>query len=92
MSASTAWRPRHYGRTLEIDHIVSLELGCSNAIANLFPERADAHPGYRAKDRLENALHDAVCRDAMRLRTAQRGIATNWQRLYRKVFGAAPAG
>ena len=29
--------PRTYGRMLEIDHIVSLELGGSNAIANLFP-------------------------------------------------------
>jgi len=29
---------RRYGRTIEIDHIVSLELGGSNDIANLFPE------------------------------------------------------
>jgi hypothetical protein len=82
--------PRHYGRTLEIDHIVSLELGGSNAIANLFPERADAHPGYRAKDRLENALHGIVCRGAMRLRIVQRRIAANWQRLYAQVFGVPP--
>ena len=33
-----------YGKTLEIDHIVSLELGGSNDIANLFPERAS--PAY----------------------------------------------
>jgi hypothetical protein len=81
---------RHYGRVLEIDHIVSLELGGSNAIANLFPEGANAHPGYRAKDRLENALHGLVCRGAMRLRIAQRRIATNWQRLYAHVFGVPP--
>ena len=30
--------PKGYGRTLEIDHIVSLELGGSNDIANLYPE------------------------------------------------------
>jgi len=36
-----------YGRTLEIDHIVSLELGGSNDVGNLFPE---ASPGYDAKD------------------------------------------
>jgi hypothetical protein len=83
--------PRHYRRTLEIDHIVSLELGGSNAIANLFPERANAHPGYRAKDRLENALHGIVCRGAMRLRTVQRRIAANWQRLYAQVFGVPPS-
>jgi hypothetical protein len=29
---------RLYGRSIEIDHIISLELGGSNAIANLFPE------------------------------------------------------
>jgi hypothetical protein len=84
--------PGHYGRTLEIDHIVSLELGGSNAIANLFPEEEDAHPGYRVKDRLENRLHALVCGGAMTLRSAQRRIASNWQSLYRKVFGIAPTG
>jgi hypothetical protein len=83
---------RHYGRTLEIDHIVSLELGGSNDIANLFPEEANAHPGYKAKDRLENRLADMVCRGAISLRAAQKGIAANWQRLYKKVFGARPVG
>lgn len=83
---------RYYGRTLEIDHIVPLELGGSNVLANLFPERADAHPGYRAKDRLENALHRLVCNGGMRLSTAQAGIARDWQALYRQVFGAAPRG
>jgi hypothetical protein len=82
--------PRRYGRTLEIDHIVSLELGGSNAIANLFPDKTHAHPGYKAKDRLENALHAIVCRGAMRLRTAQRRIAANWRRLYTQVFGVPP--
>jgi hypothetical protein len=78
---------RPYGSTLEIDHIVSLELGGSNDIANLFPERA---PGYHLKDRLENRLHALVCSGRMTLRAAQRGIAANWQRLYASVFGAAP--
>jgi hypothetical protein len=59
-------------------------------IANLSPEKAGAHPGYQAKDRLDNALHEMVCRGAMRLPIAQRRIATNWQRLYIHVFGVAP--
>ncbi len=83
---------RLYGRSLEIDHIVSLELGGSNDISNLFPERANARPGYRAKDKLENAVAVMVCSGAISLRAAQNGIAANWQRLYRRVFGAAPAG
>lgn len=80
--------PASYGSTLEIDHIVPLELGGSNDAANLFPEPA---PGYHSKDRLENALHDLVCAGKMQLRTAQRGIASNWIALYRTIFSAAPA-
>jgi hypothetical protein len=84
--------PGHYGRALEIDHIVSLELGGSNDIANLFPERAYAHPGYRVKDKLENELHRRVCAGTMSLRAVQRAIASNWQALYRRVFGTDPLG
>ena len=83
--------PGHYGSALEIDHIVSLELGGSNDIANLFPEKLHAHPGYRVKDKLENKLHDLVCAGTMTLRSAERGIASNWEALYKKVFGTAPA-
>ena len=82
--------PRAYGRTIEIDHIVSLELGGSNDIANLYPEPGGGTSGYQVKDRLENALHRRVCAGTMTLATAQRGIATNWQQLYRSVFGATP--
>jgi hypothetical protein len=81
-----------YGRTLEIDHIVSLELGGSNDIANLFPERASPSPGYKIKDKLENKLHSLVCSGSMSLRSVRIGIAANWQKLYRKVYGTAPTG
>ncbi len=81
--------PAYYGHTLEIDHIVSLELGGSNAIANLYPERLNAHPGYQVKDRLENRLHALVCSGTIGLRAAQAGIAANWQRLYLTVFGTS---
>ena len=84
--------PGHYGSTLEIDHIVSLELGGSNDIANLFPEKADAHPGYHAKDKLENKLHKMLCAGQIALRTAQRQIAGDWEALYLRVFGVAPTG
>jgi hypothetical protein len=76
----------------EIDHIVSLELGGSNDIANLFPEKLNAHPGYRAKDKLENRLHDLVCDGKMTLSGAQRQIVANWIKLYTRVYGVAPSG
>ena len=83
--------PSHYGSTLEIDHIVSLELGGSNDIANLFPEQAGANAGYRVKDRLENKLHTLVCSGSITLQAAQTGIAADWQVLYAKAFGASPS-
>jgi hypothetical protein len=79
-----------YGATLEIDHIVPLELGGSNDIANLFPERAAPAPGYHVKDKLENKLHDLVCAGLMTLHAAQVGIAANWRGLYSAVFDVAP--
>jgi hypothetical protein len=85
-------QPGRHGRSLEIDHIVSLELGGSNDIANLFPEGLYAHPGYRVKDRLENRLHELVCSGELSLRDAQLRIASDWERLYEQVFGVAPSG
>jgi Protein of unknown function (DUF3761) len=70
----------------------TLELGGSNDVANLFPEKAAAHPGYRAKDKLENKLHAMVCGGQIALRTTQRSIASNWQALYKQVYGTAPIG
>ena len=81
---------KSYGSALEIDHIVSLELGGSNDIANLFPERASPAPGYHVKDKLENKLHSLVCSGSMTLGSARVGIASNWQSLYGKVYGTAP--
>lgn len=84
--------PKAYGSTLEIDHIVSLELGGSNDIANLYPERAAAHPGYHVKDKLENKLHKLVCANLLDLTRTRRAIASNWERLYTKIYGVAPRG
>jgi hypothetical protein len=62
----------------EIDHLVPLELGGTNARANLFPESASPYPGSHEKDQLENALHEKVCSGALSLRRAQREIARDW--------------
>ena len=79
---------KRYGGTLEIDHIISLELGGSNDIANLYPELA---PGYHVKDVLENRLHKLVCQGKMTLHSAQSHISADWVKLYTRVFGKAPA-
>lgn len=69
----------------EVDHLVSVELGGSNDISNLFPEAASPMPGYHEKDRVENYLHDQVCRGAITLEAAQVMIATDWLAVYRSL-------
>jgi Protein of unknown function (DUF3761) len=80
----------YYGFSIEIDHIVPLELGGSNAIVNLFPEPGSGLADYHVKDRLENRLHAMVCAGSITLRSAQTGIARDWEAVYRAVFGVAP--
>jgi hypothetical protein len=70
---------RHRRGQYEVDHLISLELGGSNSIANLWPEAASPRPGFHEKDVVENALHDRVCAGTMTLAAAQRLIATNWR-------------
>jgi len=82
---------RPYGRVIEIDHIVALELGGSNDIANLFPEPGSGPDNYHVKDRLENRAHDTVCAGRLGLHSAQAAMAADWEALYRQLFGSAPA-
>ncbi len=63
----------------EVDHLISLELGGSNDIANLWPEPASPTPGFHEKDKVENYVHDQVCSGAMSLQQAQVALATNWK-------------
>jgi len=71
----------------EVDHLISLELGGSNDISNLWPEPAEPRPGFHEKDRVENYLHDQVCSGVVPLGQAQQQIATDW----RKVFAQMPS-
>jgi hypothetical protein len=82
--------PAHYGRAIEIDHVVPLELGGSNSIANLFPEPGAGAASYHVKDRLENRVRALVCTGALGLATARKQMAADWEALYRRVFGSAP--
>ncbi len=62
-------------RKTELDHLVSLELGGSNDAANLWPE---SPPTPNPKDKVENALHAAVCDGRVTLAAAQAAIAADW--------------
>ncbi len=64
------------GTVSELDHLVSLEIGGSNDVANLWPEVGKIP---NPKDSVENALHKAVCAGKVTLAAAQQAIATNWQ-------------
>ena len=67
---------RHKAGAYEVDHLISLELGGSNSIKNLWPEK---QPGARSKDKLENSLHKQVCDGTISLPTAQREIVKWWK-------------
>jgi len=80
----TSHQPHEY----EVDHLISLELGGSNSIKNLWPQSYVTTPfNATVKDKLENKLHALVCSGAIDLKTAQRAIATNWIEAYRKYIG-----
>ncbi len=75
----------HSSGQYEVDHLIPLELGGSNSIANLWPEAAYPKPGFHEKDNVENYLHDQVCSGAISLKDAQTEIATNWLAVYNRM-------
>jgi len=75
----------HASGEYEVDHLVSLELGGSNDIANLWPEAADPTPGFHEKDVVENYLHDQLCTGKQSLEQVQKAIAVNWQSVYKSL-------
>lgn len=73
----------------EVDHLISLELGGSNHISNLYCEPWDCvvngrQMGARTKDKAENATKRAVCEGRISLKEAQRIMATDWTVAYRR--------
>ena len=75
--------PREY----EVDHLISLELGGSNSVLNLWPQSYLTQPwNAHVKDRLENKLHAMVVSGQISLPDAQRMIATNWIAAYKQIF------
>lgn len=75
----------------EVDHLISLELGGSNDVKNLWPQSYLTKPwNAHVKDKLEDKLHSLVCAGKMTLSEAQHGIAHDWIGMYVTVFGKAP--
>lgn len=71
----------------EVDHLISLELGGSNSIRNLWPQSYMTHPwNAHVKDVVENALHKQVCSGQMSLHDAQQAIASDWIAAYRRLL------
>jgi hypothetical protein len=82
--------PQPHG-AFEVDHLIPLELGGDNVMANLWPEAAEPTPGFHQKDKVENYLHRQVCSGAMSLADAQRQIAIDWIKVWHQIKGRAPA-
>lgn len=75
----------------EVDHLISLELGGSNSVRNLWPESYKTQPlNARVKDTLENKLHDLACSGKITFPEAQQAIARDWEAAYRKYVGPLP--
>lgn len=75
----------HTTGEFEVDHLISLELGGSNDLANLWPEPTEPRPGFHEKDKVENYLHSQVCSGAITLEEAQKEISTNWLGVYQSM-------
>jgi hypothetical protein len=79
----------------EVDHLVSLAIGGSNSIRNLWLEPLRlSENGYDlgavTKDRLEDKLHWLVVSGQLEVKEAQKAIAENWVDAYRKYVGKLP--
>jgi len=79
----------HRAGEYEVDHLISLELGGSNDIANLWPQSYVSEPfNAHIKDKLENKLHALVCSGRITVETAQKAIANDWTAAYRQYVGS----
>lgn len=63
----------------EVDHICSLELGCSNSVKNLWVQvYAGTVWNAHLKDSYENFLHAQICSKKMTIADAQHEISVDW--------------
>lgn len=72
----------HPTGAFEIDHLIPLELGGADTVANLWPQPARPIPGFRQKDLTENWLHRAICTGRITPDSAQRWIVHDFPGAY----------
>jgi hypothetical protein len=67
----------------EIDHLISLQLGGSNDVKNLWPQSYTSQP-YNAymKDDLENKMKKLICDGKISQEQAQKEISEDWTKAY----------
>lgn len=73
-----------WGKIVEFDHEISLELGGANDIENLWPEPYAGQWGARKKDVIETRLHRLVCAGKLTLPEAQQCIRDDWIKCFQK--------
>jgi hypothetical protein len=77
---------QHAPGAYEVDHLISLEIGGSNDIKNLWPQSYTGPYNAHMKDTLENFLHDQVCSGKLQLQCAQRAISSDWITAYNEMM------
>ena len=83
---------------VDIDHLISRELGGADDVKNLWPQCykkhvAGKHPsqvkewGAYKKDRHENRLHKEMCAGHVSFKAARDAEVNDWRVAYKKYFG-----
>ena len=80
----------HERDSYQVDRLIPVGLGGSNATANLWPQPIAGPQGATQKDALEVKLHALVCLRTLTLGQAQTAIAANWWTAYTKYIGVTP--
>jgi len=71
-----------------INHLIPLEIGGSNEIANLWPLAKAGRWNTTRKAKLVRRLHKLVCSGRLSLQEAQRETAADWIATYRNLVSA----
>jgi len=82
-------------KDFEIDHMISLELGGSNVVVNLWPQPYTCdvkgeNMGARQKDVVETTLHRMMRKGTLTLPQAQKIILTDWVLAYHQIKANKP--